>query len=132
MNTIKSIGEPVKCRLQACDTIGRTSWMMMNLQTRFHILKNIPALCKTSALGGHRERCDQCAYTRFHYNSCGNRSCPTCQGVNKENGYLLDSRTCSPSNISIVYLPFRVSGTSIFGTIKKYCMTCIISLKVYH
>ena len=42
------------------------------------------SLCKTAALGGHRERCDQCAYTRFHYNSCGNRNCPTCQGVNKE------------------------------------------------
>lgn len=42
------------------------------------------SLCKTSALGGHRERCDQCAHTRVHYNSCGNRNCPTCQGVNKE------------------------------------------------
>jgi hypothetical protein len=42
------------------------------------------SLCKTSALGGHRERCDQCAHTRVHYNSCGNRNCPTCQAVNKE------------------------------------------------
>jgi len=42
------------------------------------------SLCKTAALGGHRERCDQCAYKRVHYNSCGNRNCPTCQGVNKE------------------------------------------------
>lgn len=47
------------------------------------ILK-LMSLCKTAALGGHRERCDQCAYTRIHYNSCGNRNCPTCQGVNKE------------------------------------------------
>ncbi len=47
------------------------------------ILK-LMSLCKTSALGGHRERCDQCAYTRVHYNSCGNRNCPSCQAVNKE------------------------------------------------
>ena len=42
------------------------------------------SLCKTSALGGHRERCDNCAHIKIHYNSCGNRNCPTCQGVNKE------------------------------------------------
>jgi len=27
------------------------------------------SLCKTAALGGHRERCDQCAHVRVHYNS---------------------------------------------------------------
>ena len=40
--------------------------------------------CKTAALGGHLEQCNQCAYTRIHYNSCGNRNCPSCQAVNKE------------------------------------------------
>jgi hypothetical protein len=42
------------------------------------------SLCKTSALGGHKERCDHCHYIRIHYNSCGNRNCPSCQAVNKE------------------------------------------------
>lgn len=42
------------------------------------------SLCKTSALGGHKERCDHCAHTKIHYNSCSNRNCPSCQGVNKE------------------------------------------------
>ena len=42
------------------------------------------SLCKTSALGGHRERCPQCNYHKKHYNSCGNRNCPNCQAVNKE------------------------------------------------
>lgn len=41
-------------------------------------------MCKTVALGGHRERCDQCHFTRIHYNSCGNRNCPSCQGINKD------------------------------------------------
>lgn len=35
--------------------------------------------CRTSALGGHAERCDHCHYTRIAYNSCRNRHCPKCQ-----------------------------------------------------
>ena len=26
--------------------------------------------CRTAALGGHIEECDQCPYTRISYNSC--------------------------------------------------------------
>ena len=40
--------------------------------------------CKTKHLGGHLEQCNECKYTRIHYNSCGNRNCPSCQAVNKE------------------------------------------------
>mgnify|MGYP006302050313 CR=1 FL=1 len=36
--------------------------------------------CRTSALGGHVERCDHCGYERIQYNSCRNRHCPNCQG----------------------------------------------------
>ena len=39
--------------------------------------------CKTAELGGHKEQCNRCGYSRIHYNSCGNRHCPNCQGVNK-------------------------------------------------
>jgi hypothetical protein len=35
--------------------------------------------CRTAALGGHIEECDQCPYTRISYNSCRNRHCPKCQ-----------------------------------------------------
>lgn len=37
--------------------------------------------CRTAALGGHVEECDQCAYTRISYNSCRNRHCPKCQSL---------------------------------------------------
>ena len=37
--------------------------------------------CRTSALGGHVERCEDCAHERVAYNSCRNRHCPKCQGV---------------------------------------------------
>jgi hypothetical protein len=36
-------------------------------------------MCRTSALGGHVERCEDCAHTRIAYNSCRNRHCPKCQ-----------------------------------------------------
>ncbi|HVY94840.1 MAG TPA: IS91 family transposase [Bryobacteraceae bacterium] len=36
-------------------------------------------VCRTSALGGHAEKCGQCDYTRISYNSCRNRHCPKCQ-----------------------------------------------------
>ena len=39
------------------------------------------ARCRTAALGGHVERCDDCRYTTIAYNSCRNRHCPKCQGA---------------------------------------------------
>src|SRR6266478_7013702 len=36
-------------------------------------------LCRTAALGTHREHCDQCPYERTCYDSCRNRHCPKCQ-----------------------------------------------------
>src|ERR1700716_633209 len=36
--------------------------------------------CRTEALGGHMEACDDCGMTRIAYNSCRNRHCPKCQG----------------------------------------------------
>jgi hypothetical protein len=38
-------------------------------------------VCRTAALGGHLERCDQCGHERNAYNSCGDRHCPKCQSL---------------------------------------------------
>jgi hypothetical protein len=40
--------------------------------------------CRTSALGGHAYECESCSHTLVRYNSCRNRHCTQCQGVNKE------------------------------------------------
>jgi hypothetical protein len=37
--------------------------------------------CRTAALGGHVERCEDCSHVRIAYNSCRNRHCPKCQAV---------------------------------------------------
>ena len=34
--------------------------------------------CRTAALGGHRDRCEQCAHPVLSYNSCRDRHCPKC------------------------------------------------------
>jgi len=44
------------------------------------VLRNIE-LCRTAALGGHLERCDQCGHERNAYNSCADRHCPKCQSL---------------------------------------------------
>src|ERR1700747_2963773 len=36
--------------------------------------------CRTSTLGGHRDRCVRCGHQAISYNSCRNRHCPKCQG----------------------------------------------------
>jgi len=48
-----------------------------------YTLRTLYALrvCRTSLLGGHRERCDNCEKIRISYNSCRNRHCPKCQAA---------------------------------------------------
>jgi len=36
------------------------------------------AVCRTAALGGHVEQCDECGYRTISYCSCRNRHCPKC------------------------------------------------------
>lgn len=50
---------------------------------------NAIAKCRTAALGGHVDACDQCGHQRISYNSCRNRHCPKCQGTNRER-WILD------------------------------------------
>jgi hypothetical protein len=37
--------------------------------------------CRTAALGGHIEGCEECGHRRIAYNSCRNRHCPKCQAA---------------------------------------------------
>ena len=51
--------------------LGRVEWRVIGAITA----------CRTAALGGHIERCDDCGHIRIAYNSCRNRHCPKCQGA---------------------------------------------------
>jgi hypothetical protein len=48
-----------------------------------HQLKVMSAIehCRTAAMGGHVEACENCSHWRIAYNSCRNRHCPKCQGA---------------------------------------------------
>ncbi|MDX6522155.1 MAG: hypothetical protein QOF08_2760 [Gaiellales bacterium] len=52
-----------------------------------HQLKVMAAIehCRTAALGGHIEACEDCGHLRIAYNSCRNRHCPKCQGAAARN-----------------------------------------------
>jgi hypothetical protein len=47
------------------------------------VLENI-RMCRTAALGGHKQKCSHCGYEHIHYNSCRNRHCPKCQNKERE------------------------------------------------
>ena len=51
-----------------------------------HHQKTLRAIeqCRTAALGGHVDACDECGNIRVSYNSCRNRHCPKCQGHKRE------------------------------------------------
>jgi hypothetical protein len=58
------------------DNLGFNTWQLRTLSA----LKK----CRTAALGGHIDACDDCGNLSISYNSCRNRHCPKCQGQNRE------------------------------------------------
>ena len=73
-------------RLEVADVfrVHGASWRKANAgHVGLGPLKVMSAIetCRTAALGGHVERCEDCAHARVAYNSCRNRRCPKCQGA---------------------------------------------------
>ena len=42
------------------------------------------AKCHTAKIGLHVYRCNQCPHQHYQYHSCGNRHCPNCGGLKRE------------------------------------------------
>jgi len=59
-----------------------TNWIATSKPSplQLKVLGNIEQ-CRTAALGGHEEACEDCGAVRYSYNSCGNRHCPKCQAA---------------------------------------------------
>ncbi len=62
--------------------------------------------CKTADLGGHVYECTDCGHTVVRYNSCCNRHCPLCQGVNK--AVWVDKRAQDILNAPYFHIVFTV------------------------
>jgi hypothetical protein len=73
-------------RLEVADVFHRhgAAWRKANAgHVSLGQLKVMSAIehCRSAALGGHVERCEDCGHSRIAYNSCRNRHCPKCQGA---------------------------------------------------
>lgn len=64
------------------------------------------ALCRTIALGGHEEVCDNCGTIRYSYNSCGDRHCPKCQAA--EQAFWIDELVQSTLPVRHYHVVFTV------------------------
>jgi hypothetical protein len=64
------------------------------------------SVCRTDYLGGHLEKCHDCGFERPVYNSCGNVSCPMCQGIKRRRW--LDERLTELLPVSYFHCIFTV------------------------
>ncbi|WP_185259963.1 IS91 family transposase [Elizabethkingia anophelis] len=71
---------------EVADVLNISGSKLENLELNSWQLRTLSALkkCRTSALGGHIDACDECGNVSISYNSCRNRHCPKCQSKNRE------------------------------------------------
>lgn len=82
---LSEVAAPIRPRLEVAEIFRshgehyRTEHSVAPEQAK--AMRDIQA-CRTAALGGHLDLCDGgCGYQRISYNSCRNRHCPKCQGL---------------------------------------------------
>ena len=79
--------------------------LLLNQSKAMYAIEN----CRTSALGGHVDECDECGFERISYNSCRNRHCPKCQTLNKERW--IDARKDDLLNVGYFHVVFTIPDT---------------------
>jgi hypothetical protein len=66
------------------DKYGEAYISQNNIKGQEKGIIRLLSACRSTALGSHFERCNQCDYLGKAYNSCRNRHCPLCQQKDKE------------------------------------------------
>jgi len=76
----------VRNKYEVADVIHRFLPQMIQSKLLIHHKRTLNAIsrCRTAALGSHTDKCDSCGHIKISYNSCRNRHCPKCQGIEKE------------------------------------------------
>lgn len=71
---------------EVADVLKKLGSQVENMGLNPWQLRTLSAIrkCRTSALGGHIDACDDCGNISISYNSCRNRHCPKCQGKNRD------------------------------------------------
>jgi len=62
--------------------------------------------CRTAALGGHVDECETCGHQQVSYNSCRNRHCPKCQGL--ETGLWVEAQLADLLPIEYYHVVFTL------------------------
>jgi len=71
-----------------------------------HRVMSAIEVCRTAALGGHLEQCDQCGHQRNAYNSCSDRHCPKCQSLAR--AHWIQDRQAELLNTEYYHVVFTV------------------------
>ena len=73
--------------------------------------------CRTAALGGQRDWCRQCGWSRFRYHSCRNRHCPKCQTLAKAKWLEDRQRELLPTRYfhNVFTLPHELNGLILYS-----------------
>jgi hypothetical protein len=80
------------------------------------IMKDI-ITCRTEFLGGHQQKCDSCETEWYTWNSCGNRHCPKCQAMKKEEWLQERKRELLPVPYfhNIFTLPHEINPIALYN-----------------
>ncbi len=75
-----------RSRNEVADVLEKLGKNVENLGLNTWQLRTLSAIkrCRTAALGGHIDACNDCGNISISYNSCRNRHCPKCQGKNRD------------------------------------------------
>ena len=78
MRPLHEVSEILQRNIYRIDELTANSWQARTLYSL--------ASCRTIALGGHVDKCNNpgCGHVHISYNSCRNRHCPKCQGEKQE------------------------------------------------
>ena len=76
----------MSCQVELADVLHRLGDGLEHMELNSWQLRTLYLIkkCRTAALGGHIDSCDDCGNLTISYNSCRNRHCPKCQGKNRE------------------------------------------------
>lgn len=77
----------------------------------FHQKKEVYDImqCRTSSLGVHKYKCNECGFERIEYDSCRNRHCPKCQGSKRLQW--VEARLCELLPVSYYHSVFTMPHT---------------------
>jgi len=95
--------DPPSAALQSVLTVGEVLRNGLSAYGRAHRLPahhwkalNAMQVCRTPLLGGHQYECAQCRRAHFAPHGCGNRHCPSCQGINSRHWLNAQARVLLP------------------------------------